>query len=77
MYVRTASYRSNWFVKAYTVKIETASKSKPAGKQKQVVLSIDDKIEILKLIDKTVSYLIIMDKYIWDWKNIEVKKEKN
>ena len=46
----------------------TASKSKPAGKRKRVVLSIDDK----KLIDKNVSYSI------WNWKKYSVwhKKEQ-
>ena len=41
----------------------TASKSKTTGKRRRVVLSIYDEIEILKLIDKNVSYSIIMDKY--------------
>ena len=39
------------------------AKSKSTGKRKRVVLSIDEKMEILKLIDKDVSYSIIMDKY--------------
>ena len=40
----------------------TASGSKNA-KRKRVVLSIDQKIEVLKLIDKGTSYTIIMEKY--------------
>ena len=39
------------------------AKSKSTGKRKRVVLSIDEKMKILKLIDKDVSYSIIMDKY--------------
>lgn len=40
----------------------TASDSK-SGKRKRVVLSIDQKIEVLKLIDKGTSYTIIMEKF--------------
>ena len=40
----------------------TASGSK-SSKRKRVVLSIDDKIEVLKLVDKGTSYTIIMEKY--------------
>ncbi len=39
----------------------TASDSK-SGKRKRVVLSIDQKIEVLKLIDKGTSYTVIMEK---------------
>ena len=42
--------------------IATASGNK-SSKRKRVVLSIDDKIEVLKLIDKGTSYTIIMEKY--------------
>ena len=34
-----------------------------SSKRKRVVLSIDDKIEVLKLIDKGTSYTVIMEKY--------------
>ena len=40
----------------------TASGSK-SSKRKRVVLSIDDKIEVLKLIDNGTSYTVIMEKY--------------
>ena len=41
-----------------------ATKSETStSKRKRLVLSIDDKVEVLKLIGKDVSYSIIMDKY--------------
>ena len=40
----------------------TDSSSKNA-KRKRVVLSIDEKIEVIKLIDKGTSYTIITEKY--------------
>lgn len=36
---------------------------KTSGKHKRVVLSIDDKLDVLRQINKDVSYTIIMEKF--------------
>ncbi len=45
-------------------------KSKVKAKRKRVVLSIDDKLNIQQLLDESVSYAVISEKYGVGWSTV-------
>ena len=41
-------------------------KDKPKAKRKRVVLTLEEKLEVIKMLNKAVSYTIISEKF-WNW----------